>query len=748
MASYHCTVKTGGKGRAAKHADYIEREGQYAQTPGRESKLEDLEHKASGNMPAWAEHDASVFWQAADEHERSNGATYREIEVALPRELTPAQRVELVEDFVKQQIGERHPFTYAIHIPKAAIEKGEQPHAHIMYSERTLDGIARDPDKFFKRANTKNPEKGGCKKDSAGTQERLLATRELWAEVQNKHLEKAGSAERVTHLSLKAQGIARQPEKHLGPVDAREVNAAALLERRAAERELAHVGREPINAAAELAEQARAAEAARQAIQAAQETAARQAAQVQAQREAAGRAAAEQAAQAQAQAAAEQQAAEAIRQAQAQAQAQAAEQARAAAINAKLTAEKQEKEDDRIRATALAALAKASRSTDRAGAFAVADHAAIDAAIGASKGDLGAAKSNIERAFENTKRNGRGLEGAVQGAERRVARNHLEGCAPAVAKQLGNVNHVLQQLVQYLPRIAHSIAAAAKAVTKQLQQATARAPERPTAAAPASVKAIPPPAPEKPPTAVFEPALSDADRKQIAQLDDAIERAARGDQKAMQGLPRLLDKLDDERRAASHAYDRAQPKPFDSRNVQQDAYYARQAAAKLDVNAQAAARGVNAVPYPPGLSGQWATDHHSSYETALAKATKDLGHHAREPRPEGFWKKKETAAYDAKTAELQSKVSGWEKEIGWRAEALKAAAKAREPQDAEHVSRAKESYDREQAPTAAKAEPLRARSEAHTRENSRLRAKIDRLFDREKKQDFEKQRDRSMGRGL
>ena len=93
-------------------------------------------------------------------------------------------------------------------------------------------------------------------------------------------------------------------------------------------------------------------------------------------------------------------------------------------------------------------------------------------------------------------------------------------------------------------------------------------------------------------------------------------------------------------------------------------------------------------------------------------------------------------------------MSGWEKEIGWRAEALKAAAKAREPQDAEHVSRAKESYDREQAPTAAKAEPLRARSEAHTRENSRLRDKIDRLFDREKKQDFEKQRDRSMGRGL
>jgi hypothetical protein len=178
MPSYHCSVKTGGKGRAGKHADYVAREGKYAPELTRgTSKLEDLEHKASGNMPVWATHDAGIFWRAADEHERANGATYREIEVALPRELNPAQRRALVEDFVAQQIGDRHPYTYAIHIPKAAIEKGEQPHAHIMYSERTLDGIARDPDLFFRRANSKAPDKGGCKKDSAGTKERLLATR-------------------------------------------------------------------------------------------------------------------------------------------------------------------------------------------------------------------------------------------------------------------------------------------------------------------------------------------------------------------------------------------------------------------------------------------------------------------------------------------------------------------------------------------------------------------------------------------
>lgn len=327
MPSYHCSVKTGGKGRAGKHSDYITRDGKYAPelTKGT-SKLEDLEQKASGNMPAWAEHDASIFWRAADEHERANGATYREIEVALPRELNPEQRQALVEDFIAQQIGDRHPFTYAIHIPKAAIEKGEQPHAHIMYSERTLDGIARDPELFFKRANTKQPERGGCKKDSAGTKERLLATRELWANVQNKHLERAGVDERVTHLSLRAQGIDRTPEVHLGPVLARE-HAPALREHRAAERELAQTPQ--VDATAELAAQAQA-QADREAAQAQAAQQARETAEAQ-------REVARQAVQAQREAAA---------QAQARQEANESAEAKKKAINTKLTAPQLHRAED------------------------------------------------------------------------------------------------------------------------------------------------------------------------------------------------------------------------------------------------------------------------------------------------------------------------------------------------------------------------------------------------------------------
>jgi hypothetical protein len=237
VASYHCKVNVGGKGKGAAHAAYISREGKYSGS----KRYEDLEATAFGNMPLWAEHNTAHFWNAADEHERANGATYREIEVALPRELDPAQRRALVEDFVHKALGDRHAYQWAIHTPKASLEKGEQPHAHIMYSERKRDGIDRDPARYFKRYNSSDPRRGGCRKDSAGTEERLEATRKLWADVQNAHLEHHGHAARVDHRSLKVQGIDRQPEKHIGPsrvADMAATDVAALLERRAAEGEL------------------------------------------------------------------------------------------------------------------------------------------------------------------------------------------------------------------------------------------------------------------------------------------------------------------------------------------------------------------------------------------------------------------------------------------------------------------------------------------------------------------------------
>jgi len=241
MATYHCTVKVGAKGKGAAHASYIAREGKYENFRSGE-KLEYVEH---GNLPSWAEHNPMVFWEAADQFERANGAAYREIEVALPRELTPGQRVELVQDFVKQELGDKHAYTFAIHNPPAALDRGEQPHAHIMYSERLIDSYQRDPDHYFKRYNAKEPERGGCQKANFAKtaderKEALVAQRSRWADTTNKHLELSGHQARVDHRSLKDQGIERTPEHHLGGQGVRslsEKDISDLLEHRRAEGE-------------------------------------------------------------------------------------------------------------------------------------------------------------------------------------------------------------------------------------------------------------------------------------------------------------------------------------------------------------------------------------------------------------------------------------------------------------------------------------------------------------------------------
>lgn len=256
MATYHLTAKIGQKGKAQPHAAYIAREGKYNGS----TRYEDLEATAYGNMPTWAEHNPAEFWKAADENERANGSTYRELEIALPRELTPPQRLELVQDFIDQELGEKHAYQFAIHTPKAALEKGEQPHAHIMYSERIRDGIERDPEQYFKRYNAKNPDKGGAKKYRRGNgmaevKAELSEQRERWATLQNYHLEKNGHNERVDHRSLKDQGITdREPEKHLNGAGVRNTTAKNnLLELRAANTEKAQAQTE----AAPIVEQAK-----------------------------------------------------------------------------------------------------------------------------------------------------------------------------------------------------------------------------------------------------------------------------------------------------------------------------------------------------------------------------------------------------------------------------------------------------------------------------------------------------------
>ena len=236
MASYHCTLKSGGKGSGSPHADYINREGKYAaieKDRDKYSKYEDLVCKESGNMPEWAKEDPREFWKAADEFERAGGRSYTEIEIALPNELTCEQQKELVDEFIKEQIGENHAYSYAIHDKPAALNPQERNvNAHIMFSERKVDGIERDRQQYFKRGNSKNPERGGNIKDPDwNRREKVKEVRADWAAIQNKYLERYGHEVRVDHRNLedqkisavengdieKAKELNREPERHLGP---------------------------------------------------------------------------------------------------------------------------------------------------------------------------------------------------------------------------------------------------------------------------------------------------------------------------------------------------------------------------------------------------------------------------------------------------------------------------------------------------------------------------------------------------
>ena len=224
MAIYHLSVKTGSRdgGQSARaRAQYIAREGKD------EKDRDELAHNESGNMPQWAEDDPRHYWAAADAHERVNGRLFVAVECALPKELNEAEQRTLARSFADALTGgERSPYTMALRRGG-----GENPHVHLMISERGLDGHDRDAERWFKRYNAKEPEKGGARKSrSIKGKEWLENTRRGWARAANRALEGAGRAERIDHRSLEAQRaealergeldraaeLARIPGIHLG----------------------------------------------------------------------------------------------------------------------------------------------------------------------------------------------------------------------------------------------------------------------------------------------------------------------------------------------------------------------------------------------------------------------------------------------------------------------------------------------------------------------------------------------------
>ena len=189
--------------------------------------------------------DRYTLWNSVEQVEKARDSQLaREIEAALPRELTREQQLALVRAYVKDNFVDKGMCAdFAIH------DKGTgNPHVHIMLTVRPLkeNGAwgakcrkAYDLDENGQRI----PDgKGGWKNHREDTtdwndKENVEIWRAAWAAYTNRALESAGRPERIDHRSYKRQGIDKIPSVHLGP-------AASQMEKRGIRTDKGEVNRQ------------------------------------------------------------------------------------------------------------------------------------------------------------------------------------------------------------------------------------------------------------------------------------------------------------------------------------------------------------------------------------------------------------------------------------------------------------------------------------------------------------------------
>ena len=185
------------------------------------SRKSDIVHSeilAPAGSPAWAA-DRTALWNAAEAAEkRKDARVARDYEVAIPKDLTRAQGIELVRDFSAGLV-DRYGVAVDFNVHRDDLrkwdgsEKGWQGyHAHILTSTRKLGREG-----FGEKAE---PELSDTKRKSLGLSDgaaEIERVRQLWEVTANRHLEQANQAQRIDSRSLKDQGIDRDPTVHLGP---------------------------------------------------------------------------------------------------------------------------------------------------------------------------------------------------------------------------------------------------------------------------------------------------------------------------------------------------------------------------------------------------------------------------------------------------------------------------------------------------------------------------------------------------
>ncbi|OMD08212.1 hypothetical protein BJP47_30120 [Paenibacillus odorifer] len=181
---------------------------------------------APDHAPKWV-HDRQQLWNEVEKIEkRKDSQLCREINIALPVELTKEQQQTLLANFVKEQ------FVDQGMVADMAIHRDDpnNPHAHVMLTMRPFnpDGSWGDKAKLEYILDD-NGEKirqksGGFKSFKVRStdwddKETLLRWREQWATHSNRALERAGVDARIDHRSFEAQGITdKVPTIHEGTI--------------------------------------------------------------------------------------------------------------------------------------------------------------------------------------------------------------------------------------------------------------------------------------------------------------------------------------------------------------------------------------------------------------------------------------------------------------------------------------------------------------------------------------------------
>lgn len=181
--------------------------------------------------------DPERLFNGIETHEKGRTARpAKKIVVALPREFTPAQRVQALEGFIRENLtSDGYAATYAIHEDR----EGNNPHAHILVANRQIDPKTGDwarlkqrmeyvLDENGERVPLTDPETGRQKTDKRGRRQwkrrsvslnpldrkaKLQSLRESWADTCNARLDETA---RIDHRNLEDQGSDLEPTIHEG----------------------------------------------------------------------------------------------------------------------------------------------------------------------------------------------------------------------------------------------------------------------------------------------------------------------------------------------------------------------------------------------------------------------------------------------------------------------------------------------------------------------------------------------------